>query len=234
MYLCRNINMKPEREYYICSNYRNTRDLCTTHTIRNVILEEIVLRNLREAIQYVMGNEDDFIREAADISVKERDRELAAKKKALAEAEKRIAELDMIIKRLYEDNVTGKLTDDRFIKLSREYDLEQSNLTAAAEAMRQDLKQQEQIKGNVKNFIAATKKYTDIQALDATVLREFIDRIDISATNGKKGRTKADNDKARKIHIVYNFIGAFDFEEAAKQNKSGKADKTEQIRQKTA
>ena len=227
MYLSRTADSKPEQIRYVCSNYRNNKGGCTTHTIRNVVLEEIVLRNLREAVKYVTDHEDDFIREAADVSVRERDRELAAKKRALTEAEKRIAELDLIVKRLYEDNFNGKLTDERFIKLSRDYELEQSNLTNTAEVMRDDLKQQEQKKGNLKNFIAATKKYTDIQALDATVLREFIDRIEISAT--EKWKKKAE----RKIHIVYNFIGAFDFEEAVKQRKD-KANKTEQIQQKTA
>ena len=69
------------------------------------------------------------------------------------------------------------------------------------------------VKINIKNFIAATKKYTDLQELDATVLREFIDKIYIFAADGKKGRKKAE----RKVHIVYNFIGAFDFGAAAAQ-----------------
>jgi len=122
--------------------------------------------------------------------------------------------LDTIIKRLYEDNVTGKLTDERFIKLSRDYELEQSNLKTEAEALRQDVKQREQKKSNVKSFIAAAKKYTDLQALDATILREFIDRIDISAMDRKS--------KERKIRIVYNFIGAFDFESAIEHQRQQK------------
>ena len=222
MYLCRTTYFKPEQEYYICSTYRNDREKCTTHTIRNVILEEIVLQNLREAIAYVTSNVDDFIREAADTAVKERDRELAAHKKALAEADKRIEELDLIIKRLYEDNVTGKLTDERFIKLSRDYELEQDVTKTAAETMRQELKQQEQKKGNVKSFIAITKKYTDLKELDATVLREFVDRIDISANETGRGQKQT---KPRKISIVYNFIGAFDFEAATAQAEANKKEK---------
>ena len=158
--------------------------------------------------------------------MRERDKELAAKKKALTDADKRIAELDVIIKRLYEDNITGKLTDERFIKLSRDYELEQGNLKANAEITRQDVKQQEQKKGDIRNFIATTKKYTDLKVLDATVLREFIDRIEVSATNGRKGRTKAEKDAGRKIHIVYNFIGAFDFEVAAQAKTTQEQRKT--------
>ena len=125
---------------------------------------------------------------------------------------KRRGEHEVSFSELSEDNVTGKLTDERFIKLSRDYEHEQDNLTAEAEAMRRDVKEQEQKKTNVKSFIATTKKYTDLQALDAAVLREFIDRIDISAMDRKS--------KERKIHIVYNFIGAFDFEAAIKQNNT--------------
>lgn len=217
MYLCRANHFKPEQEYYICSTYRKDRTLCTTHSIRRVVLEEIVLRNLREAIQYVTRYEDDFVQRAADQSLRERDKELAQRKEALAQAEKRIAELDVIIKRLYEDNISGKLSDARFIKMSRDYELEQSNLTAAAEVLRQDVKQQEKQKVNVRNFISAVKKYTDMQQLDAAVLREFVEKIYISDVY-----TPDENEpriKVRDIEIVYNFIGAFDFEEAREKSQ---------------
>jgi len=220
MYLCRANRLKPEQEHYVCSTYHNDVKQCSSHRIRNRILEEIVLQNLREAIIYVTSHEDDFIHEAADISMRERDRELAAKKDALAKAEKRVAELDTIIKRLYEDNVAGKLTDERFIKLSRDYELEQNSLQTEAEIMRQDVKQREKKKNNTRNFIAATKKYTDLQALDAAILHEFVDRIEISAMDRSS--------KERKIHIVYNFIGVFDFETVIRQAQ------TKQERQKTA
>jgi DNA invertase Pin-like site-specific DNA recombinase len=218
MYLCRANHFKPEQEYYLCSTYRKDRELCTTHSIRNMVLEEIVLMNLREAIQYVSQYEGDFIREAAETTVREHDKALIQKKDTLTKSEKRIAELDLIIKHLYEDSITGKLTDERFIKLSREYELEQDNLKAMAEVLRKDVKQQEQHKNNVKSFIAAAKKYTDLAELDATVLREFIDKIYISKTSGKKGRGATD--KVREIEIVYNFIGAFDFQKAREQSQS--------------
>ena len=183
MYLCRANNFKPEQEYYICSTYRKDRTLCTTHSIRRVVLEEIVLRNLREAIAYVSQFEDDFIQRAADRDLRERDKELAQKKDVLAQAEKRIAELDVIFKRLYEDNISGKLSDERFIKLSHDYEQEQANLKTMVENLRQDVKQQEKQKINVKHFIAAVKKYTDMTQLDASILREFVEKIYISVVS---------------------------------------------------
>ena len=223
MYLCRANHFKPEQEYYLCSTYRKDRTLCSTHSIRRVVLEEIVLRNLREAIQYVTQYEDDFVQRAADQSLRERDKELAQKKDTLAQSQKRIAELDVIIKRLYEDNISGKLSDERFIKLSRDYELEQTNLTNLVEHLRQEVKEQEKQKVNVRQFIAAVRKYTDMQQLDAYILREFVDKIYISEVY-----TPDENEpriKVREIEIVYNFIGAFDFEDAREQSQAAQKEK---------
>lgn len=206
MYQCRATNFTEEQKYFICSTYRKGKDLCTTHSIRNVVLHEIVLRNLREAIEYVTQYEAEFIQEAADSRLRERDAEFSRKRETLSRAESRIAELDNLFKHLYEDNVTGKLSDERFIKMSRDYELEQENLKSMAEVLREEIKQQEKQKTNVKAFISVVKKYTDMQELDASILREFIDHIEVSHTDKKS--------KTREITIVYNFIGAFDFDRA--------------------
>lgn len=219
MYLCR-ASEKPEQAYYLCATYRKDRTLCSTHTIRSKVLYEIVLKNLREAIQYVSQYEAEFMQEAADISMRDRDTEFARKRDTLVKTDKRIAELDRIISKLYEDNVMGKLSDERFIKMSHDYELEQSNLKSMAEVLRKELKQQEQQKTNAKAFVAAVKKYTDMQELDAAVLREFIDRIEVSHVDRRS--------KTREIAIVYNFIGAFDFTRAIEkaQNTSKKQQRT--------
>ena len=221
MYQCRATNFTEEQKYFICSTYRKGKDLCTTHSIKNVVLHEIVLRNLWEAIEYVTQYEAEFIQEAADSRLRERDAEFSRKRETLSRAESRIAELDNLFKHLYEDNVTGKLSDERFIKMSRDYELEQENLKSMAEVLREEIKQQEKQKTNVKAFISVVKKYTDMQELDASILREFIDRIEVSHTDKKS--------KTREITIVYNFIGAFDFERAKE-----KAQNTTQKQQRTA
>ena len=100
---------------------RKGKDWCTTHSIKNVVLHEIVLRNLREAIEYVTQYEAEFIQEAADSRLRERDAEFSRKRETLSRAESRIAELDNLFKHLYEDNVTGKLSDERHLPRLREY-----------------------------------------------------------------------------------------------------------------
>ena len=162
--------------------------------------------------------EDDFIQRAAERSLRERDKALAQKKAVLAQSEKRIAELDVIFKRIYEDNISGKLSDERFIKLSRDYEQEQEQLKAVVETLGREVKQQEQKKTNVRKFISVVKKYTDMTQLDATILREFVEQIRVSdtyTTNEQQKRVKI-----REIEIVYNFIGAFDFEGAREQSQT--------------
>lgn len=110
--------------------------------------------------------------------MRERDAEFSRKRETLSKAETRIAELDNLFKHLYEDNVTGKLSDERFIKMSHDYEL-QSNLKAMAEVLGRN-QAAGKTKTNVKAFISAVKKYTDMQQLDAAMLREFIDRIEVS------------------------------------------------------
>ena len=80
MYQCRATNFTEEQKYFICSTYRKGKDLCTTHSIKNVVLHEIVLKNLREAIHYVSQHEAEFMQEAADISMRDRDAEFARKR----------------------------------------------------------------------------------------------------------------------------------------------------------
>lgn len=205
-----------DTHFYSCANYHLYRKDCdcSVHYIGNIAIEEITLRNLREAIAYVSQNEHEFIRELSEISITERDRELAKGKAELVKAEKRIAELDVIFKRLYEDNISGKLTDERFIKLSGDYEREQDELKSLVDTLRRDIKEREKKKTDAKNFVAVTKKYTDLQELDAAVLREFIERIYVSE--------KDKQTKTQEVQIVYNFIGAFDFVQAAEQTNNEK------------
>ena len=132
------------------------------------------------------------------------------KQETLEKADLRINELDRIISKLYEDNVLGKLSDERFIKMSRDFEQEQKDLKNSAEILRDELKRREAQKTSVKDFIKVVKKYTDLKELNAAVLREFIDRIEVSQADKKS--------KTREITIVYNFIGAFDFSRAFRKS----------------
>jgi DNA invertase Pin-like site-specific DNA recombinase len=192
----------------LCSEYKNRGGPCSAHYLRLEDLEEVVLRNLREAISYVTDREKDFIKEATELSSRERDREHTAKKNTLLGFEKRIAEIDMIIKRLCEDSISSKLSDERFSKLLDEYEKEQASLNDNIVALRSDVEEKERSLLNTKDFIAITRKYTDLKELDATILRAFIDKIYVFEKD-KQALTQ-------EIRIVYNFIGAFRFDSVSK------------------
>ena len=135
--------------------------------------------------------------------------------------DKLFADMRTLFERARAEAIPGIEMKELSMGMSHDYELEQSNLKAMAEVLREEIKQQEKQKTNVKAFISAVKKYTDMQQLDAAMLREFIDRIEVSHTDKKS--------KTREITIVYNFIGAFDFERAKE-----KAQNTTEKQQRTA
>lgn len=193
-----------EKHHYLCENYRSNTANCTMHYIRNVVVERIVLENLKEVIQYVSNYEDEFVQMIMDSDMRQRNRELAQKKKRLAEIQKRIGELDTIFQRIYEDNIIGKLSDERFMKMSKGYEDEQNTLQTEANEIQSELQQEEKKSVDVKRFLAIVKKYTDLTELTPEILREFIDKIIVHAPDKSSGR------RLQEIEIIYNHIGEFD------------------------
>ena len=193
-----------DKHHYLCENYRSNTANCTMHYIRNVVVERIVLENLKEVIQYVSNYEDEFVQMIMDSDMRQRNRELSQKKKRLAEIQKRIGELDTIFQRIYEDNIIGKLSDERFMKMSKGYEDEQHTLQAEADEIQSELQQEEKKSVDVKRFLAIVKKYTDLTELTPEILREFIDKIIVHAPDKSSGR------RLQEIEIIYNHIGEFD------------------------
>ena len=153
MYQCRATNFRREQEYYLCAGYRKSRDFCgQTHSIRTVILEELILENLREIVSFASRSKDEFVRLVMDSDLRQRDRDLAKRKRQLADSEKRITELDAIFKRLYEDNISGKLSDERFQKLSADYEKEEQDLKVLASSLRKEVELEESKSADVDRF----------------------------------------------------------------------------------
>ena len=190
--------------HYLCENYRSNTANCTMHYIRNVVVERIVLENLKEVIQYVSNYEDEFVQMIMDSDIRQRNRELSQKKKRLAEIQKQIGELDTIFQRIYEDNIIGKLSDERFMKMSKGYEDEQRTLQTEADEIQSELQQEEKKSVDVKRFLTIVKKYTDLTELTPEILREFIDKIIVHAPDKSSGR------RLQEIEIIYNHIGEFD------------------------
>ena len=144
---------------YSCSEYRKdvqylgTGRKCTCHFIRESVLEQLVLDDLRELVQYAARNEKRFVRLVMDKSKQEQVRDTAAKKKALVKQRQRIAEIDALIERLYIDNANGKVPDERYEKMSAKFEDEQAALIVAHDALEADVGQQEEASGSVDKFL---------------------------------------------------------------------------------
>ena len=204
MYQCRATGFRWEQEYYLCAGYRKSRDICgSTHSIRTVILEELILQNLCKVVSYAREQEDQFVKMVMDMDEKERSKGLAKKKKLLTDAEKRISELDRIFKHLYEDNITGKLTDERFKKLSADYEAEQAALQTQANSLREEIQEEERKCANVERFLSIVRKYTEIPELTPHILHEFVEKIVVHAATDPHSKTN----RKQEVDIYYKGIG---------------------------
>lgn len=200
----RRANDPDTKHNFVCSNYRSDTHNCSMHYIRNVVVEQLVLENLREVVSYVKAYEDEFVQMVMDADIKQKSKELAKKKRVLSDKEKRYTQLDGLFQRIYEDNVSGKLSDERFVKLSQGYEAEQKDLQSEIEALRMELSQEEQQSVNVKSFLSTVKKYTEIPELTSEIVHEFIDRIIVHEADKSSGK------RIQEIEIIYNHIGVFD------------------------
>lgn len=200
----RRVNEPDIKHNFVCSNYRSDTNKCSMHYIRNVVVEQLVLENLREVVSYVKTYEDEFVQMVMDADMKQKSKELAKKKRVLSDKEKRYTQLDSLFQRIYEDNVSGKLSDERFAKLSQGYEAEQKELQSEIETLRMELSQEEQQNVNVKLFLSTVKKYTEIPELTPEIVHEFIDCIIVHEADKSSGK------RIQEIEIIYNHIGVFD------------------------
>ena len=206
MYQCRATNFRREQEYYLCAGYRKSRDFCgQTHSIRTVILEELILENLREIVSFASRSKDEFVRLVMDSDLRQRNRDLVKRKRQLTDSEKRITELDAIFKRLYEDNISGKLSDERFQKLSADYEKEEQELKVLVNSLRKEVELEESKSADVDRFLSVVERYTDIPELTPCILHEFVEKIIVHAASDPKGKNRT-----QEIDIYYKGIGALE------------------------
>ena len=147
----------------------------------------------------VHKNEDEFIKTAMKVSAQSHFVELKKSRKQLTKAEKRISELDKLFKRLYEDNVSGKISDERFESLSKDYEAEQKGLKLTISALMEFIEMKEQKSADITQFIDIVKKYTKISVLTPEIMHELIERIEVHAPDKSSGH------RQQKIDIYFKF-----------------------------
>ena len=202
LYLARTRNYS-QAPYYVCSTYRKRKGMCTSHQIRSVVVEALLLEGIREITALAREREDEFVRLMMKKSRAESDRSLRENRHELERALGRIARLDGIIQRLYEDNLEGRISDERFARMSASYETEQHTLEARVAELRTLLADAQDKQVNIDRFLTLVRKYTDIQELTSEVLREFVENVYVHQTQ------RIDGQKVQRLQIVYNCIGEF-------------------------
>ncbi len=206
LYQVRHRGWTHEQELFVCATYRKIKGGCTSHQIHNVQVEEILLRELRRITAFAREREDEFVRMVTQKGEKELNRQLRESSAELAKAEERIRQLDTIISRLYEDNVSGKVSDERFAKMSASYEAEQKSLESRASELRTFIDGTKEQRLNAESFLGMVRKYSEITELSAEIIRSFVEKIEVQQPEKVPGtRTKKQT-----IVIWWNFIGAVD------------------------
>ena len=199
LYLCLATTMTADQEHLKCGTYAKDKNGCTIHFVRTIVLKEIILGELNKMVAFVKDNEDEFVQMAMDNSVQKQSSELSKSRKKLKESEKRIAELDRLFTRLYEDNVSGKISDERFSIMSAGYEDEQKKLRATVAELTDFIETAEQKSADVTAFISVVQKYERITELTPEIMHELIEKIVVHAPDKSSGH------RTQQMDIYYRF-----------------------------
>ena len=201
LHLCRTKSWDRSLDNYGCGTYKRRRGECSAHYIRSTVLETLVLDNLQKVIAYVRDYENDFVQQVTENKAAEQMQMLSVSKRQMEQQMRRIAEIDNIIKRLYEDNLNGKLSDSRFSKMSADYEQEQRTLENSNAELKCMVDTCEEQSLNIKSFLKCVRKYTEPCELTPDMLHELVEKIIVYAPDKSSGH------RTQQIDIYYNFVG---------------------------
>ena len=199
-----------DKARFVCGTYRKGTAKnrgCTAHSITLDAVEQIVLADLQRVLAMAKTNEKEFVELLQSNYNKEAKRDLTAKSKEFDESERRIKELDRIIQRVYEDNINGKISDERFKKMTQSYEDEQAELTERIKVLRRELEAAKEQSDGTDKFLRFVRKYTEITELTPEIVRTFIEKIIVHE------KEKVDGKRRQTVEIIYNCVGAIPYSE---------------------
>ena len=195
----------PDIKYFNCSNYKGNRGTCTsTHYVRVDFLEQVVLGEIRRLTKFASQFEDEFVKAVIGHSQQAEATDRKLKEKELKALQARDEELDGLFERIYEDNASGKLSDDRFARMSRRYEEEQKELAEKIKALRAEIDKQNSQSMTTDMFISLVCKYTRARKLTPRMLNELIEKIEVFNAE------KVDGVWEQRLRIHYNCVGAIE------------------------
>ena len=202
LYYCTSNSFESRQDHFVCSTSRKRgKEVCDTHFIRAVVLEEGTLQHMRLVIQCIAAYEEEFRRALGAKKNAEARRELTAKKRTLQRSETRLNDLDRLFKRIYEDMVNGVINETRFKMLSEDYEKEQEELRQKIATLEEEIQNHEDQVENVDKFIQQAKKYLHLEKLTPTVLNDMVNAVYVHAPDKSSGHRVQD------VEISYNYIG---------------------------
>jgi site-specific DNA recombinase len=203
LYQVRHRGWTHDKEHFVCATYRKVKGGCSSHQIRNVVVEELLLDGIRNITAFAKEHEDEFVQMVTDKTRAEVNKSLRDDKRELEQAQTRAGKLDGIIQKLYEDNLDGKISDERFAKMTASYEDEQKTLESRIRELKAAIGTVTESTSNVDAFLKLVRKYTDIQELTAEIIREFVEKIYVYKAERINGK------RVQRIKIVWNCIGEF-------------------------
>ena len=211
MRYCTTNYFEKRQDHFVCANYRSNTGSCSAHFIRAVGLEELVWMHMKAVIFYVTRYEKHFRAVMEQRLRMSSEEAIRGYKTQLAQAERRLAELDRLFIRIYEDNVSGRITDERFSLMSKTYEDEQAQLKVDIHHLRQVIEVQERQIEDLEKFIQRVHKYEDLQEMTPYALRELVKGIYIEAPDKSSGKRR------QGVRISYDLVGFVPVEELLKQ-----------------
>ena len=206
MYVHRTNNGKRISQY-TCSQYSKVPvgKLCTTqHRINEDVVLSLVSEMLKAIAEYAKHDRAEFVRVVQEAQSSQQTAEVRKQRTRLATAKQRVSELEVLLCKIYEDNILGKLSDSRYATLDAQYEKEQSELTAEISVLEKAVKSYEKHEKDADRFIALIDKYENFDKLTIAMLNEFIEKILVHERD-RKGSIQT----TQEVEIYFNFVGRF-------------------------
>ncbi len=204
LYFCAAKSLRKDQEFFRCANYKSGRGECTIHFIRDVVLQKIVLEAVGELADFVRCYEPVFLYLIARNSAKGRKQEMKDLKLEIEAGRRRIEELDRLISRIYEDNVLGRLSDERYERMSAGYEKEQHDLVTSVAENERRLREMEKERTDLHALLKGLREFTQVRELTPELVNTLIRRIEIHNSDRSTGHVRV------KVDIYFTAVGMID------------------------
>lgn len=204
LYFCAAKSLRKDQEFFRCANYKSGRGECTIHFIRDVVLQKIVLEAVSELADFVRCYEPVFLYLIAKNSESGRKQEMKDLRLVIDAARRRIDELDRLISRIYEDNVLGRLSDERYERMSAGYEKEQHDLVTSVAENEKRLREMEKERIDLHALLKGLREFTGIRELTPELVNTLIRRIEVHNSDRSTGHVRV------KVDIYFTAVGMID------------------------